>query len=327
VDRFLRKEIQGGRSPKGRYEAVPKSARRPQYYVRENYTLREGEAPTYHFFTQPEVKIQKFQAFLIPPLDFGHGQRDDYEQRLTLRLDEKWRHYLEEIGRRAERSAKIGRFRNKKYLLFHDEVIFSARRIVFFDRDILRLFLTETEWLIQNAQIKGGQFDREARKTPLLDFCRGTILYAVDIAMIHQISWTYREFVHCFYLSTSEVLSSEYYDFGLYNVDGTPIVYQPIYRKDNRKAVNEERVLVGTTREQLLRIEEFEADFEALWERAQSSQIEQKALEDEFLTRYRPADIEDKYYKLPALSPYYFRRGYFEQIEKQLKKYGIRDDS
>ena len=303
------------------YHGVPDD-RRPRYFVRQPSQRSEDQDPTYHFFVQPTVKIQRFLAFLIPPLDFGHGPHTadrEHGQRLGLEFDKRWLHYLTGIGKQARNSFEAGSFRNRKFILFHEQLKFEAKRVVFVDKNLLRLFIFEHDWVIETAHLDGTMFAPGWDKSPLTSFARSVLLYAFDIARIHDIVWEFRDSISCHYVSKALVKSSQYYDFGCYWIDGVPIIYSPTYRKGDNKHMDDEKVLIGISGRQDRQIKAFTDDFDELW---QNSRPYQPGINwrEEFDEKYKIDNPRDVYYGAQSLSPEDFHRGYYAKVHKILDK-------
>ncbi len=293
-----------------KFQGLPEGGRNPFYFVRYGYKHDADEKPLYHFFGNPDIDIQQFIAFLIPPLDFGHGKE---KQRVGLEFDGKWETYLTRMGAQAKKSAKI-EFRNRKYLFFHDRIKFEARRFIFFDENLLAIFIFHSSWVIENAHLKGVMFEPAWESDPLCKFARSVLLYAFDIMRCHQIIWTYRSDIECRYLPKSRITASQYYDFGCYLVEGVPIIYNPIYMKNDSKSIVEERVLIGTTTRQLRRIEEYRRDFNKLWTATSAEHSRQVAWLEGFRHKYPLNEPGGQYYQLECLCPEFFHEGYFAQL-------------
>jgi len=272
------------------HQGFPSDKRSPHYYVR--LAPSDKEAPVYQFFAEPEVSIQRFMGFLIPPLDSGHGIEHGAEPRQNvLRFKEGWDKYLQGIKENVSKGV--------------------ARRIVFFDKEMLHLLLFETRWIFDAAQIEGSEFKALAHTSLLANSARRLIRYAYNIAKIHD---RIKDGIECRYVAKAVVAASEYYDFGFYQIEGVPIVYTPIPFKDEFKSLAKEKIYIGDTARQLRGIKEFEADFTRLWERTKpycDKQLHKAGtIKRESLT---PAS---SYCQLDFLTVEFFEAIYFARIKE-----------
>jgi len=302
------------------YKGFPAVKRRPHYYVRTRHQRAPSEEPTHHFFIKPETHIQQFIAFLIPPLDFGHGSWDE-PQDLTLRepyFNQEWALYLQSIGKRAAEARENKVFHVKRLLLPSKEIKFEAKRIVFFDRQLLLLFLFNTEWVFDTAQTEGARFKDLGSVPPLTLSARRIIQYACDIAMIHE-SNSHGGAIVCRYIAKSAIASNEYYDFGLYMIEGIPVVYSPIHQKDIGKRIVREQVFIGNTARQLRGIQGFKEDFYRLWQLADEACRRQEGRNFP-ITETELLNPHGRYYGLDYLTRELFEEVYCKKIRDILKR-------
>ncbi|HEX6899333.1 MAG TPA: hypothetical protein VF789_06445 [Thermoanaerobaculia bacterium] len=287
------------------FEGVP-DEKRPSYYVCAGHPSQNSGEPTYHFFVKDHVHVEEFMAFLIPPLDFGHGRQSRQESGQTepgLEFNADWSTYLTRIGEKAHKLPQKTDADNKS--LF--------RRLIIFDKELLLHFIEDYERIFQTARMDGKGFKKESGVPHLALRARGVIQYAFDIAAVHRKVRIYKDVIECYYLAKSIVPSSKYYDFGLYRIDGIEVVYNPIYKKDSNKSIEEERILIGTWPDQKRRIDEYKKDFEDLWELARQGKLEQESLIRELGdVHLRSPD----YFELDWLSVDYFAKGYYKSLKK-----------
>jgi hypothetical protein len=303
------------------YKGFPIQKRRPHFYVRTDYPRKAEEDPTFHFFINPETRIQQFKAFLIPPLDFGHGSWDE-PHRPTLRgpyFNREWALYLQRISERAAEASRIRTFQVRRLLLPAKKIEFEAKRIIFFDKQILLLFLLDTQWVFETAQTEGSRFKELKSVPPLTLSARRIIQYACDIAMIHEKNRPGKT-IECRYIAKSSIAANEYYDFGLYTIEGIPIVYAPIHQKDLGKRITREQVFIGNTSRQMRGIQGFKEDFDKLWtlsEETCRSQTDRNfnIPEKELL------DPQGKYYRLNFFTLELFEQIYCHKIREILKQW------
>lgn len=248
----------------------------------------DGETPTYHFFIREDVELKEFAGFLIPPLDAGHGR----EQRLTF--SKPWNTYLTNINDRAATAS-------------------DKRRIVFFDRTLLLLFLFDTKRIFDDAQLNGAEFKELSAIPPSTESARRVVQYAYDVAKIHT---RIQGVIECRYIAKASVPASAYYDFGLYQIEGVDIVYTPIPFKDEKRSIAEERVFIGNTAQQRLGIAKFRSDFKKLWDESGSDEDfkHQKNGTKSQLKADRLSNPSDRYYDYDYCESWFFDAVYVDQI-------------
>lgn len=271
-----------------RHPKPPKIKRMPSTQEDSAATPHVDETPTYHFFIRKDVVLNKFLGFLIPPLDAGHGR----EQRLTF--SKAWDTYLADINERASTAT-------------------DRRRIVFFDKTLLVLFLFDTKRIFDDAQLNGADFKALSTIPPATESARRVVQYAYDVAKIHT---RIQGVIDCRYIAKSSVSASAYYDFGLYHTENVDIVYTPIPFKDDQRSIAEERVFIGNTARQKLGIAEFRSDFEQLWAEADADEHfrHQKNGSKSQIIADRLLNPADKYYAYDYCEPWFFDAVYVEQI-------------
>lgn len=256
---------------------------RPYYWIR---TKRPQEKkPIYHFFIGGSIRLERFLGFLIPPLDSGHGRNHE-----GVSLSDEWDKYLRHVTDAASHST-------------------DKRRIVFFDKTLLLLFLSDTKRIFGDAKMVGASFMPLDPVPPATSSARRVVKYAYDIAKIHSLI----KGIDCRYIAKDKVAANEYYDFGLYQIEGTPIVYTPIHYKDDIKSIACEKIYIGTTARQRRGIEPFVNDFERLWNMATNA-CDRQAGQEAQITDQRLSNLSDQYYELDYLLPALFEAGYVRQI-------------
>lgn len=297
------------------YEGKPDGGK-PNYYAYSGHPSQDGRKPTYHFFVEESVQIEQFMGFLIPPMDFGHGRQNKRERgefESELDFNEEWDLYLTKMGDKAKRLKNSTDEDGNR--LF--------RRIIFFNKDVLLLFLENYSKIFKAAQMQGSGFrvdPEDSENSRLRSLARSIILYSCDIGAIHKRVYGQKNYFDCYYLDKSVVPSSKYYDFGLYRIEGIDVIYNPIYVKDGKKSIVEERVLIGTQLEQRRRIEEYKEDFRDLWDIAVRDKQNQDILMEKAKEKYFEGD---KYYSKASLSVEFFEKGYGKALNRIFEEMGI----
>ncbi|HEY0557288.1 MAG TPA: hypothetical protein VGG20_23735 [Thermoanaerobaculia bacterium] len=290
------------------YQKYP--AKRPHYYCRENYKPREKESPTYHFFIRDDVEIQEFMAFLLPSLDFGHGRKSlPIDVGLQHKFIRHWDEYLRRIAVKVKNASNTPNAKRVRSSVGHKESPRRPRgsRIVFFDKDLLLLFLFNYDWIYEA---------NDGSDTPRSQFAKAIIEYAADIVVIQNRMKLY-EAIECRYIAESEVRATDYYDFGLYTIENTQIVYAPIPKKDSTQKIWTEKIYIGDTARQKRAIKEFVEDYENLWYATYEecgAEGNKSAITEEALSEPR----ENFYYNLNYLTSEFFERIYIDRIYRIL---------
>ncbi len=282
---------------------------RPSYRQFSGNPSHDGNRPTYHFFVSPLIEVEEFMAFLIPPLDSGHGRQGRGEQsdESELRFNENWEVYLKGIGRQAEKASKR-------------RASSSFRRVIFMDKALLMLFIEQSDLIFKTARMEGKKFLPGLPVSPFEGLARNAVRYAFDIAAIHERVFAHKGVIDGYYLDKSRVLSARYYDFGLYKVGGVDFVYHPIYKKDSSKSIEEQRVFIGTMRRQQRRIDDYRRDFETIWTIATEDRMEQETRLERLKDRY----VEEKvYFGEHSLSLNLFNETYYQALNGIMNPRGI----
>jgi len=248
------------------YEKYP-SKWRNLYYVRERdpkpHHLDHKERHTYRFFIEENVRIQLFMGFLIPSLDGGHGRKwgcphgDGPET-----YGDPWSTYLDTLRELAEgkppRKGLRARYYRARWAKRNGLPDWS--RIVFFNRRALTTFIDKHKEIYPN-EIVGPRpelFETSAGdlKNYVLDIC----LLHSSAQLCHNLEWRYVE--------ETAIPTSEYYDFGLYIVQGIPIVYTPIPFRNDAMDLAVEKIYIGRTYRRRQAIFEFVRDYKYLWKKS-----------------------------------------------------------
>lgn len=259
IKEFKRKYIDSGRLK------PYKESRIPLFYFNDREKGKREDKPIYYFFIEEGFHLEMFKGFLIPGLDYGHGVADD-ELNLNNVLDEKWNDYLFKISRKIEASRKSG-------------LTVEAKRVIFVDKFALDIFINQPDEIIRLAKIRTDgtlSFDEMDEESSLEQFGRFIIRLVFYTIKIHSANWRDKDTISCFYIDKSEVCSTQYYDFGMYRIDGVDIVYNPIYLKGISKSLVRDQLYIGRSKVQKKQIKVFEKDFDEIWNKCK--EIDQKDL-------------------------------------------------
>jgi hypothetical protein len=246
-------------------------------------------------------------------LDSGHRLNEKSRQerigRVHLTLDKSWSDYLHGIGLKATQSLEKGPF--------------DGCRIVFFDRELLLFFLENSEWIItENSKWVVAEADGEkARATRLAGLAHSAVRYASNIIAIHEIMMIYYKGIKCRYYDKGEIKTTDYFDFGYYKIEGVPVIYTPIYQKNIRKGIREERVLIGDKFSHQDGIQDYLRSFDQLWNWPRCA-LEAADQEQLMRSDVRPPDTllkPEEYEHYATLTLEFFDKTYFAALNNIFK--------
>ena len=289
-----------------------KGSKVPQYYYNDRTEKDPNDIPIYYFFISENIDIEKFKAFLIPGLDYGHGISSGGKNF----INEEWKNYLVEIKEKIKKSIKKG-------------ISVDAKRIVFIDKFFLDVFINESERVIADA---GISFDTLLQAKGIKDensiqqLARFIIRLAYYVMKIHDASWGSEEVISCYYVDKSLMNSNQYYDFGLYGIEGVDVVYNPIYLKGINKNLVRDQLYIGATRIQKKQIQMFENDFDEIWKKcekidAREMEANRKRAKTDRLFRDKYySGISNDYYKQKVYRFIDFHKGYYKRIKEIFKE-------
>lgn len=309
VDEF-EKEIE-----RGGYKKEPD--KRYHCYIRKNYKPKDDELPTYHFFIRDDIDVQAFMAFLLPSLDLGHGRRSlQAEHGLEYRFGKNWDKYLHDIANKLRDSSDSEPSRKTLALLSLKgrRKLPIGSRIVFFDKTILLPFLFHHDWIYQARDGSDSRKDK---------FAKSVVEYIADIVVIHNRMQLYEGAITCRYVAESVVVASDYYDFGLYMIEGAQIVYTPIYKKDNDQKIQTEKILIGDIARQKRRISEFVEDYKRLWQKAEDECGVERNASNAVRSAVTSENLNDPagdLYRFDYLTPEFFDRIYVQRAYSILRE-------
>jgi hypothetical protein len=275
----------------------------------------DKEYPVFHFFIEPDSQPQRFLAFLVPSIASGYGRRKYSRHEIGrvfdrnhLKFDESWASYLSGIGAKIQSDPKHenSHFGEEPPL----DRLPSAARIIFFDKEALKIFLFDHDSIFKRAQ--------DSSDSPLTVFAQDIIHYAFDVVMIHDRTKSYDR-IKCRYVSESAVAASEFYDFGLYTIDGIDIVYAPIFLKDGDKTICQEKVYIGDNTRHRARIQEFVDDFKTVWSAAEVQCDQQHGREKEIDIDSLSTPDSTLFTDVSYFTPEFFDAVYCKQIKKILE--------
>ena len=225
------------------------------HYVREGKKFSRSSRLPFEYFAKKHTPIESFKAFLIPPLDNGHGnQRESSSQ--VGEINKGWFDYFNGIGAKMDEISPHA----KEH---------PGRRIIFFEKFFLDLFLSNPSFVVERSGINNDgtlsakNSPREA--DPIAQFFRNVIHTIYHIVTIHHVNSPFSKSICTYYVDKGKIQSNRYYDFGLYKMPNANVIYMPLFQKDIYKTVVGDKIYISETRAQCAGIAEFEEDFDSLW--------------------------------------------------------------